>query len=34
MEEQSDGKIKCEYGRVGKNMTTVFKGSHEWGKIY
>jgi len=34
MEEQSDGKIKCEYGRVGKNMKTVFKGSHEWGKIY
>ncbi len=34
MEEQSNGKIKCEYGRVGKNMKTVFKGSHEWGKIY
>lgn len=32
MEELSDGKIKCEYGRVGKNMTTVFKNKHEWDK--
>ena len=34
MEEQSDGRIKCEYGRVGKSMTTIFKGSHEWNKVY
>jgi poly [ADP-ribose] polymerase len=33
MEELSDGRIKCEYGRVGKNMTTVYKSSHEWDKI-
>ena len=33
MEELSDGRIKCEYGRVGKNMTTVFKNKHEWDKI-
>jgi len=34
MEEQSDGRIKCEYGRIGAGMTTVYKSSHEWGKIY
>lgn len=34
MEEQSDGNIKCEYGRVGKNLVTVFKKSHEWNKVY
>lgn len=33
MEELSDGRIKCEYGRVGKNMSVVYKPSHEWGKI-
>lgn len=33
MEELSDGRIKCEYGRVGKNMATVFKNKHEWDKI-
>lgn len=33
MEELSDGRIKCEYGRVGKNMTTMYKSKHEWGKI-
>lgn len=33
MEELSDGRIKCEYGRVGKNMTTVYKSSREWDKI-
>lgn len=33
MEELSDGRIQCEYGRVGKNMTTVFKSRHEWDKI-
>jgi len=34
MEEQSSGQIKCVYGRVGGNMVTVMKGSHEWDKIY
>ena len=34
MEEQSGGQIKCIYGRVGGNMVTVMKGSHEWNKIY
>ena len=34
MEEQSDGRIKCEYGRVGKTSTTVYKSSHQWSKIY
>jgi poly [ADP-ribose] polymerase len=33
MEELSDGRIKCEYGRVGKNMSVVFKNKHEWDKI-
>jgi len=33
MEELVDGRIKCEYGRVGKDLVTVFKQSHEWHKI-
>jgi poly [ADP-ribose] polymerase len=34
MEEQSNGQIKCTYGRVGGNMTTVFKPNSQWNKIY
>lgn len=34
MEEQSNGTIKCTYGRIGARMTEVTKGSHEWNKIY
>lgn len=34
MEELSDGRIKCEYGRVGKDMVTVYKQSREWSKVY
>lgn len=34
MEEQTDGRIKCDYGRVGKDLTTVYKGSHEWDKVW
>jgi poly [ADP-ribose] polymerase len=34
MEEQTDGRIKCDYGRVGKDLVTVYKGSHEWNKVY
>src|SRR6478609_3915384 len=33
MEELADGRIKCEYGRVGKSMATVYKSNHEWNKI-
>jgi len=34
MEEQTDGRIKCEYGRVGKALVTVYKQSYEWDKVY
>lgn len=34
MEEQPDGRIKCGYGRVGKDLVIVYKSSHEWNKIY
>lgn len=34
MEELNNGTIKCEYGRVGKDMVTVIKKSNEWGKVY
>ena len=34
MEEQADGRIKCEYGRVGKALVTVYKSSYEWDKVY
>jgi len=34
MEELTDGRIKCEYGRVGKDLVTVYKQSREWSKIY
>lgn len=33
MEEQSDGKIRCEYGRVGKAGTVVYKNIGEWNKL-
>lgn len=33
MTEQADGQIKCEYGRVGKDLTTVYKKAHEWDKV-
>lgn len=33
MEELNDGRIKCEYGRVGKDLVVVYKKSHEWDKI-
>jgi poly [ADP-ribose] polymerase 2/3/4 len=34
MEELADGRIKCEYGRVGKSMTTEYKPSHKWSSVY
>jgi len=33
MEELSDGRIKCEYGRVGKSLTTEFKPSSKWDSV-
>lgn len=33
MEELPDGRIKCDYGRVGKDLVTVYKQSHEWDKV-
>ncbi len=34
MEELPDGRIKCEYGRVGKSMTTEYKPSYKWDSVY
>jgi poly [ADP-ribose] polymerase len=34
MEEQSDGQIKCEYGRVGRSGTVEFKPAYKWDKVY
>ena len=33
MEELSDGTIKCEYGRVGRSLTTEIKPSSKWGSV-
>jgi poly [ADP-ribose] polymerase len=33
MEEMSDGRIKCDYGRVGKSLATVYKPTSQWDKI-
>ena len=33
MEELSDGRIKCEYGRVGKSLTTEYKSSGKWDSV-
>jgi len=30
MEEMSDGRIKCEYGRVGKQLTVEWKNGNRW----
>lgn len=34
MEEQSNNKIKCEYGRVGRDMKVEFKDSYKWDSVY
>jgi poly [ADP-ribose] polymerase len=34
MEEQSDGRIKCEYGRVGKSLVTEYKPTSKWASVY
>lgn len=33
MEELSDGRIKCEYGRVGKSLVTEYKPSSKWDSV-
>lgn len=33
MEELADGRIKCEYGRVGKSLTTEYKPSSKWDSV-
>jgi poly [ADP-ribose] polymerase len=33
MEELSDGTIKCEYGRVGRSLTTEMKPSSKWDSV-
>ena len=33
MEEKSDGKIHCQYGRVGQPLKPTFKEAHEWNKV-
>ena len=34
MEELADGRIKCEYGRVGKSLTTEYKDNSKWSSVY
>lgn len=34
MEELPNGKIKCDYGRVGRDLTTEFKDKHKWESVY
>jgi len=34
MEEESDGRIKCQYGRVGKKLVTEYKPSRKWSSVY
>jgi len=34
MEELPDGRIKCEYGRVGRNMVTEYKDRSKWESVY
>lgn len=33
MEEQVDGRIKCEYGRVGKSLVTEYKDKSKWDSV-
>ena len=33
MEELPDGRIKCEYGRVGKSLVTEYKPSSKWDSV-
>lgn len=33
MEELQDGRIKCEYGRVGRNLVTEYKDKSKWDSV-
>jgi len=33
MEELSDGRIQCQYGRVGRNLTTEYKDKSKWDSV-
>jgi poly [ADP-ribose] polymerase 2/3/4 len=33
MEELSDGRIMCQYGRVGRDLKTEYKDSSKWGSV-
>ena len=33
MEELSDGRIKCEYGRVGKGLAVTYKPKRKWDSV-
>ena len=34
MEELADGRIKCDYGRVGKELKTEYKEKGKWESVY
>ncbi len=34
MEELADGRIRCDYGRVGKELTTEYKDKSKWDSVY
>lgn len=34
MEELADGRIRCDYGRVGKELTTEYKPKSKWESTY
>lgn len=34
MEEQLDGRIRCDYGRVGKELKTEYKDKSKWDAVY
>jgi len=34
MEELPDGRIRCDYGRVGKELTTEYKDKSKWDSVY
>ena len=34
MEELADGRIRCDYGRVGKELTTEYKDKSKWDATY
>lgn len=34
MDEQADGRIKVEYGRIEKTSKTIYKSAYEWDKVF